>query len=332
MKKALSLTLAVVMVFGLLAATPLTASAKGKVIAEDPKSETFNEGESAFFYISIWEDVYNVSIQWYVNDGSGWTPVPDAEPYSGGTNMGVTIRDVPASFNGYQYRCKVSATKYEENIEEYSEIATLTVIPSAPPPDLDSASEWAKEDLAAALAKGFVPSDLLSDYRDVITRAEFCRMAVKWVEYATGKSIDAVLSEKGLSRNPNAFTDTSDPDILAAFALGITSGMGNNTFSPDGQFNREQAAGMIMNTCRAIGADVSDLPPSGFADIETASVWTIDGINFVRANGIMQGTGDDKFSPKNPYTREQSIITFSNIDYGTLPGIESADTSPDTDG
>jgi hypothetical protein len=55
-------------------------------------------------------------------------------------------------------------------------------------------------------------------------------MAVKWVEYTTGKYIDTVLSEKGLSRNTNAFTDTSDPDILAAFALGITNGTGGGEY------------------------------------------------------------------------------------------------------
>ena len=145
-------------------------------------------------------------------------------------------------------------------------------------------------------------------------------MAVKWVEYATGKNIDAVLSEKGLSRNPDAFSDTGDPDILAAFALGITSGTGSGLFTPDGQFSREQAATMIMNTCKAIGTDVGNPPASGFADIGLASSWAVDGIGFVRANGIMQGTGDGNFSPKADYTREQSIITFNNINHDALPG------------
>jgi hypothetical protein len=145
-------------------------------------------------------------------------------------------------------------------------------------------------------------------------------MAVQWVEYATGKSIDEVLAEQGKSRDPNAFTDTSDPYILAAFALGITSGVGNNRFDPSGQFSRQQAAAMIMNTCRAAGADVSNPPASGFADMGSAAIWAVDGINFVRANGIMQGTGDGNFSPGAPYTREQSIITFNNIRHSELPG------------
>ena len=197
--------------------------------------------------------------------------------------------------------------------------------PTAPPAEpnanpLDSASDWAKEGITAAIGKGFVPTDIQGSYTNVITRQEFCRMAVKWVEYATGKNIDAVLSEKGLSRDPNAFSDTSDPDILAAFALGITSGTGGGQFTPNGEFSREQAATMIMNTCRAIGADVSNPPASDFVDMNSAAGWAVDGINFVRANGIMQGTGDDNFSPKANYTREQSIITFNNINAAALPG------------
>jgi alpha-tubulin suppressor-like RCC1 family protein len=186
--------------------------------------------------------------------------------------------------------------------------------------NIDTASPWAHSHIIEATGKGFVPADIQDNYQDVITRAEFCRLAVKWVEYATGKSIDEVLAEKSLTRNPNAFTDTTNPDILAAYALGITAGTGDGTFSPDGQFTREQAATMIMNTCRAIGASVEIHTSFGFADIGSASGWAVDGINFVGTNGIMSGTGNGNFSPKDTYTREQGIITFNNINHNSLPG------------
>jgi len=181
-------------------------------------------------------------------------------------------------------------------------------------------SSWALEGTMNAVDKGFVPDEIQNNFTNVITRQEFCRMAVKWVEYATGKNIDTVMSEKSVSRNPNAFTDTSDSYILAAFALGITNGTGDNQFTPNGQLSREQAATMITNTCRAIGTYVDNPPPSGFVDLGSAASWAVNGINFVRANGIMQGTGNDNFSPSAPYTREQSIITFNNINHNTLPG------------
>jgi hypothetical protein len=184
---------------------------------------------------------------------------------------------------------------------------------------LSTASQWAKEGLTEALGKGFIPADIQDNYQSVITRAEFCRMAVKWVEHTTGKSMDVLLTEKGLSRFPNPFTDTANNDILAAYALGITAGTSPTTFSPDANFTREQAAVMIMNTLDAIGVDVNSAYAPTFADAETFSDWAIHGINFARANGIMSGTGDNNFSPKATYTREQSIVTFNNIKPEELP-------------
>jgi|GEM_PF-1551663 len=186
---------------------------------------------------------------------------------------------------------------------------------SVPVPNLDSAAAWAHESIKSAVRKGFVPQDLQSKYTDVITREEFCRMAVRFAEYKLGKGIDAILAEKGLARNPNAFTDSGDPDILAAFALGITGGTGNNQFTPNGQFTREQAAAMIMNTCRVIGMDTVNPPASGFTDMASVSSWAADGVNFCYANQIMGGTSaaSPVFSPKGMYTRQESIATFDRI-------------------
>lgn len=196
---------------------------------------------------------------------------------------------------------------------------------------IDSASDWARAGVISALTKGFVPADIQNNYTNVITRAEFCRMAISWLEYVEGKNIDAVLSEKGLSRNENAFSDTNDPAILAAYALGITNGVAApsdtapGVFDPNGQFNREQAAVMVMNTCRAYGANIENPPTSDFTDLNTASSWAVHGINFVRANGIMSGTvaTPPAFSPKSTYTKEQSIITLDNIKHNELPKMST---------
>jgi hypothetical protein len=195
-------------------------------------------------------------------------------------------------------------------------------LPPAPPPaapapatptSLEGASAWARTGIASAIAKGFVPEDLQSDYTRVITRGEFCRMAVGYMEYASGTGIDRILSEKGLARDPSAFSDTDDPYILAAYALGVVSGTGDGKFTPEGEFTREQAATMIMNVRGALGRDISGSAGSGFADAGSISSWAADGINYCAANGIMSGTGDNNFSPQMTYTIEQSIVTFDNM-------------------
>jgi internalin A len=196
-------------------------------------------------------------------------------------------------------------------------------------PAIDTADPWAKSGINSAAAKGFIPFDLQDDYKDIITREEFCRMAVKWVEVTLNKDIDVLLMEKSETLRQGTFRDTDDPVILAAYKLGITSGEiaptadRPGTFNPGGQFNREQAATMIMNTVRVIGADVGNPPMSDFTDMNLADNWAHPGINFVRAHGIMSGVTSSppfRFDPKATFTRQQSIVTFNNIDTDTLPG------------
>jgi hypothetical protein len=186
---------------------------------------------------------------------------------------------------------------------------------------LYTAGDWAREGVASAISKGFVSTRIGTDFSDAISRAQFCQMAVRWLEYKSGKSIDALLAEKGLSRNPNAFSDTDNPDILAAFALGITNGTRSPTatapglFTPNVGFSREQAAAIILNTCKAAGMRADNIASVGYADINSASSWAIDGINFCYANGIMTGTSISplRFSPKSIYTKQESMVTFDRI-------------------
>ena len=179
--------------------------------------------------------------------------------------------------------------------------------------NLHEASDWAQAEIQEALFMGFVPDDLHSRYTEGITREEFCRMAVMYVETITGRFIDDILAERGVYRDPYAFTDTDDPIIQAAFALGITNGTGDGVFTPYGIFDREQAARMIMNVCLVLGQYVYYTPPSGFDDMDEASDWATEAIDYCYANNIMIGIGNNLFGPSEVYTREQSILTFHRI-------------------
>jgi len=184
--------------------------------------------------------------------------------------------------------------------------------PLKPAPNLNTASEWARPEITSAYNKGFVPVDILDNYQSIITRQEFCRMAVKFVEYKTGEPIDALLNARGVTRNPDVFSDTSDPDILAAAALGITSGMGDGTFAPNGNITRQQAATFLMRVNGLLGMDTNDPPSAGYIDFHEVADWAENGVNFCYAAGIMQGS-DGQFSPLNTYTRQESIATFDRI-------------------
>ena len=200
-------------------------------------------------------------------------------------------------------------------------------------PNIDSADGWARAAIESAYAKGFIPADIQSSYTDVITRAEFCRLAVMWMEYVLGQGIDEILAQRADSLREGTFSDTSDPAILAAFKLRIINGTtmpaagSPGVFTPNGNFNRQMAARLIMNVCEAVGADISNPPASDFVDLNTAETWARDGINYCRKYGIMGGTSTatPTFSPNDNYTRQQGIMTFDNIKHDELPGMGNPD-------
>ena len=144
-------------------------------------------------------------------------------------------------------------------------------------------------------------------------------MAVQWVVYVLGQPIDRIVAERGdPDRAGLTFSDTSDPDIMAAFRLGILSGPvapsagSPGIFAPNDTFSREMAAAMTMNICRAVGANVSNAPDAGFGDMGQASAWAHPGINFCAAQGIIRGF-DGNFNPHGTFTRQDSIMMINNI-------------------
>jgi hypothetical protein len=70
----------------------------------------------------------NPDYQWQENSGTGWNDLQNNSTYSGANTDTLTINDVPLSFNGYYYRCKLS----DNECNETSDSALLTVIPTYP--------------------------------------------------------------------------------------------------------------------------------------------------------------------------------------------------------
>ena len=106
----------------------------------------------------------------------------------------------------------------------------------------------------------------------------------------------------------NPFSDVS-PDayyyqaVLWAVENGITGGMGNGRFSPEGTCTRGQSVTFLH---RAAGAPA--VSGSSFQDV-SASSYCADAIAWAVKNGITQGTGAGAFSPNGGCTRAQ-IVTF----------------------
>ena len=92
-------------------------------------------------------------------------------------------------------------------------------------------SSWAKAEVSAAVSAGLVPSQLQKNYTSPVTRGQVAGMFMNLLEKASGKTADALMSEKGVSISGTVFSDTRDSSVLAANALGIINGTGNGTFA-----------------------------------------------------------------------------------------------------
>ena len=229
--------------------------------------------------------------------------------YDGGVMSAVQFRD-PAT-DSYVFMRISSLRNY------VGEFAT--------PPVNDTVSDWAQNSVRSAIERGFVPVGTQNNLSNVLTRQEFCQMAVMWAEYVFGSPISAIVAEHGIAERMNhTFSDTTDSYVLAAYKLGIINGTTApadgvpGIFDPYGLLNRQQAATIIMNVSRLLGANVYNIHAPGFVDMDIVPLWATAGIYFVYGNNIMSGVDDNRFNPLGYLTREMGIVTFDNININEL--------------
>ena len=102
-----------------------------------------------------------------------------------------------------------------------------------------------------------------------ITREEFAELAVLLYEKTTGKAAQP--------ESPNPFTDTSNPEVLKAYKLGIVTVVGNSKIDPKALTNREQVATMLSRVIRVMvpDADFSTEGAPSFSDELHISSWAL---------------------------------------------------------
>ncbi|MCD1258526.1 S-layer homology domain-containing protein [Paenibacillus athensensis] len=180
-------------------------------------------------------------------------------------------------------------------------------------------SGWALDEVRYAKQEGLLPRALQADYQSNITRGEFIKLLVPLLEEATGKKLDALIREKGLT-SAAPFTDTEDIDVQRIAACGIISGTGGGRFEPDGLLTREQAAVILSNAARFLGLSEGEgAGGNAFDDGSQIASWAQAAVQFCAAAGVMQGTAERLFSPKAPYSREMSTITVAHLYKRLLP-------------
>lgn len=180
-------------------------------------------------------------------------------------------------------------------------------------PSVSLPSAWAVEEVADAREAGLIPKAIDGAYQTDITREEFCQLMARLLTVRTGSDIAELLEPYDLSAE-NPFVDTDNPEIAAMNALGIVNGVGNNCFDPLASITREEAAVMLARVAAKFDGLEANSEAIDFSDQEQISTWAKEAVDVVSScmssgGRIMNGTGENRFSPKESYTREQSIMT-----------------------
>ena len=119
------------------------------------------------------------------------------------------------------------------------------------------------------------------------------------------------------------------PYVAWAAKHGVTSGMGDGTFSPDGLINREQTATFFVRYFEefdidySTGENITTTP----ADMNMVSPWAQDAVKSLWKQGLLNGDGTN-FNPKDDATRAQTAAIAQRTDdvvetWYKEPGIPS---------
>lgn len=166
-----------------------------------------------------------------------------------------------------------------------------------------NADEWAVQSIEIAYEAGFLPEEGLQKAKSQITRREFGKMAVDFLETVTG--------ERPQATQESPFGDCEDTDITAAYEAGIIGGIEKGVFGPDRVLTREQMAIMIARTLKVCGIDLTaETKLNPFSD--TDELWDSSNlyINQLYGANIISGYDDGTFQPFQKLTTQEAVIAF----------------------
>lgn len=190
-----------------------------------------------------------------------------------------------------------------------------------------TASSWAVPEITQAEQYGLTYDAILNNFKNPITREEFCIIVVKLYEKISGKTANS---------GQNPFKDTSNQEVVKAYLLGIVSGTGGGLFSPGNSITRQELCAMIFRTIKASLPNLpTDAPVlSGYNDTGKIASWADAAVRFCVKNGIINGVGAGLIDPLGKTTREQGIAIikrtyerYKTPDFSKMPTID-VDSNP----
>lgn len=187
----------------------------------------------------------------------------------------------------------------------------------------DIENHWAKSYLEQVITDGLMNgvSDTTFDPNSPMTRSMFVTVLGRFAKISADAwkpDYDGVLFRD---------IDTGKyyaPYLNWAARTGITQGVGNGKFDPNGLITREQMLTMLRRYAQITGQTFEspilgdeDYQPPAFTDADKISSWAKDAVNELRDCGIVKGIANDdgtlRFAPQNNASRAEAATIFSRM-------------------
>lgn len=172
----------------------------------------------------------------------------------------------------------------------------------------DQPSEWASEEVTAALANGLVPGGLTRNYEQGITRTEAINLLVRVYEKAKQEKIKPVDSQM--------IKDTKNEAVLKAASVGIVPLASGQTveFRPDDPVSRQEMAVFMLRTAQLVKPkeNFNTKAKAVFADAKEIQSWAKEGIYFAFNNKIFSSY-EERIAPAMALNREEGIICAQRL-------------------
>lgn len=164
-------------------------------------------------------------------------------------------------------------------------------------------SHWAYDYMKRAIEKkifnGFDDGTIRPD--DAVTREQFVKILVSAFDLYDA---DAVCEFADVYAG-----DWSYKYVASAWRRGIVSGVGDNLFEKEGLISREDMAVMIFRTMKALGVKTDYAEEPAFDDSNAVADYAREAVACLFENEIINGVGNNRFSPKESATRAMAAKT-----------------------
>lgn len=179
----------------------------------------------------------------------------------------------------------------------------ITDVPETDP--LTVPSQWAEAFVVEAEEMGLLVGleELKKNYHGNITRAQFCKLLMNSYEKSGRTSLIGDI---------NPFTDTDDPAVLAAYALGIVNGTSPTKFQPNWLITRQELAVMVRSTA-SLFTEITGLSSElSFLDGDEVDAWAAESVNYAQQAGFLAGNKGN-ILPQDYLSVQEAIIVVLRL-------------------